>query len=182
MWSFRRSSLFPLCSSCRHELSVMGCPIWVQSTSVHQNSAETLGVRQSGVWETLAMLRSSAQLSPTHRSSWTASRRKVSSVLPEEKSRALALTATAMDYIYLIMYCTINLLFMDYRHAAKSHGKRSWFIWVYLCLCVCEQQILSKKQRVKKMNSSSSRQNCVSDCRYILSACEFLHACPFICL
>ncbi|XP_042624120.1 A disintegrin and metalloproteinase with thrombospondin motifs 14 isoform X1 [Cyprinus carpio] len=30
-----------------------------------------------------------------------------------------------MDYIYLIMYCTINLLFMDYRHAAKSHGNPS---------------------------------------------------------
>ncbi|XP_052467967.1 A disintegrin and metalloproteinase with thrombospondin motifs 14 isoform X2 [Carassius gibelio] len=30
-----------------------------------------------------------------------------------------------MDYIYLIMYCTINLLFMDYRHAAKSHGSPS---------------------------------------------------------
>lgn len=118
---------FSLCWSCRHELSVMGCPIWVQSTSVHQNSAESLGVRQCGVGETLAMLCSSAALSPTHRSSWTASRRKVSSVLPEENSRALALIATAMDYIYLFMYCTINLLFMDYRHAAKSHGKRSCF-------------------------------------------------------
>uniref|UniRef100_A0A671NTT1 A disintegrin and metalloproteinase with thrombospondin motifs 14-like n=1 Tax=Sinocyclocheilus anshuiensis TaxID=1608454 RepID=A0A671NTT1_9TELE len=30
-----------------------------------------------------------------------------------------------MDYIYLFMYCTINLLFMDYRHAAKSHGNPS---------------------------------------------------------
>ncbi len=88
---------------------------------VHFSPSETLGVRQSGVWGT--------QLSPTHRSSWTASRSKVCSVLPEEKS----LTATAMDYINLFMYCTINLLFMDYRHAAKSHGKRSWFLWVYLC-------------------------------------------------
>ncbi|XP_043086985.1 A disintegrin and metalloproteinase with thrombospondin motifs 14 isoform X3 [Puntigrus tetrazona] len=30
-----------------------------------------------------------------------------------------------MDYIYLFVYCTINLLFMDYRHAAKSHGNLS---------------------------------------------------------
>ncbi|KAK9965953.1 hypothetical protein ABG768_005015 [Culter alburnus] len=30
-----------------------------------------------------------------------------------------------MDYIYLFMYCTINLLFLDYRQAAKSHGNLS---------------------------------------------------------
>ncbi|XP_051967980.1 LOW QUALITY PROTEIN: A disintegrin and metalloproteinase with thrombospondin motifs 14-like [Xyrauchen texanus] len=30
-----------------------------------------------------------------------------------------------MDYIYLLMYCTIGLLFLDCRHAVKSHGKLS---------------------------------------------------------
>ncbi|KAG1930429.1 A disintegrin and metalloproteinase with thrombospondin motifs 14 isoform X1 [Pimephales promelas] len=30
-----------------------------------------------------------------------------------------------MDYVYLFMYCTINLLFLDYRQAAKSHGNLS---------------------------------------------------------
>ncbi|XP_051529542.1 A disintegrin and metalloproteinase with thrombospondin motifs 14 [Myxocyprinus asiaticus] len=30
-----------------------------------------------------------------------------------------------MDYIYLFMYCTIGLLFLDCRHAAKSHGNLS---------------------------------------------------------
>lgn len=85
---------------------------------------------------TLAMLCSSSQLSQTHCSSWNASRRRVLSVLPEEKSLALALPATAMDYIYLFMYCTINLLFLDYRQAAKSHGKRSWFMSLSLFFSV----------------------------------------------
>ncbi|XP_051523831.1 A disintegrin and metalloproteinase with thrombospondin motifs 14-like isoform X3 [Myxocyprinus asiaticus] len=30
-----------------------------------------------------------------------------------------------MDYIFLLMYCTTSLLFLDYRHAAKSHGNLS---------------------------------------------------------
>ncbi|XP_062331565.1 A disintegrin and metalloproteinase with thrombospondin motifs 14 isoform X2 [Osmerus eperlanus] len=30
-----------------------------------------------------------------------------------------------MDYIYLLMYCSISLIFLDHKHAAKSHEKLS---------------------------------------------------------
>lgn len=32
-----------------------------------------------------------------------------------------------MDYIYFLVYCTICVLFLDYRHAAVSHGKLIFF-------------------------------------------------------
>lgn len=30
-----------------------------------------------------------------------------------------------MDYIYIFMYCTVSLLFLDYRHAVRAHGNIS---------------------------------------------------------
>lgn len=35
----------------------------------------------------------------------------------------------AMDYIYFLVYCTISVLFLDYRHAAYAHGKLIFSLW-----------------------------------------------------